>query len=707
MLLPCIATAQVSLTDSLRHLIQQTPPDTNRVILLNNLAWELKQQEVRQARRYLQEALALGLRLRYKKGIGQTYNYRGILEEEQKNYAAATEAYEAALTIGKQREDNKTIASLYSRIGEVFIQQTKYIEALRYFQQALELRQAMQDSHRTGYLYYQLSITHYALHNYSEALAYARRYHEHAQLHRLTEATGRAHQQIGRIKHAVRQWAVALEQYRLALQYYEQLDDDRLIATAYLAIGDIQNEQATFLYQQDDYAKAAPLLDQAIQNAIRASSLHRLLADTSNWAMCRNKLGNIYKNKGTYYEQIGLPKDAQKVRKQALDEWYQSLRLNENIGDTTIMIVAYHGISDVKKAQQRYETALQYTQQYAALAQAIGDQAQEQNAYQDLAEIYAAQESYELAYRYRCQYDELRYKRLDALRTRERVQRDSLLSQSHRLPPLSSSALQHTPVPNGEGQRILRQALWWGIIALLSIIGLLLYNYQLRHKNRRIIAHKNAIIEAEQQRSEDLLRHILPAAVATELKQHGQARARHYPDATILVVNFAAIAEVAEVLSPAQLLAELNECFRTFDAIVERYRIEKIKTVGGTYLGVGGAPTINDKHAVDVVHAALDMRAYLRRRAEERRQQGLIPLQMRIGIHTGAVVAGIVGHQKFTYDLWGSTVEIARQMEMESEVDKINISQATYEVVGAYFRCRHRGTSQHQQQGSTKMYFVE
>ncbi len=217
-------------------------------------------------------------------------------------------------------------------------------------------------------------------------------------------------------------------------------------------------------------------------------------------------------------------------------------------------------------------------------------------------------------------------------------------------------------------------------IFLFSGIGVLLLAGGLWNR-LRYTRRSRAAIQREKDRSDDLLHNILPHEVANELKEKGHADARYFDAVTILFTDFKGFTEVSERLSPADLVEELNVCFKVFDRIVDQYRIEKIKTIGDAYMAAGGVPEPRAGAALDTVLAALDMQAFMQQRHVERVHAGLPAFQMRVGIHTGPVVAGIVGTRKFQYDIWGDTVNTAARMESSGEVGRVNISEATYKLV--------------------------
>jgi class 3 adenylate cyclase len=204
--------------------------------------------------------------------------------------------------------------------------------------------------------------------------------------------------------------------------------------------------------------------------------------------------------------------------------------------------------------------------------------------------------------------------------------------------------------------------------------------------------------------TENLLLNILPADVAGELKEKGSAEARFYKDVTVLFTDFKGFTKVSERLTPQQLVDELHQCFKGFDEIVGRYGIEKIKTVGDAYLAAAGLPGPMEDHAHTMVRAALEIRDFM---AARRAVLGEDTFEVRIGIHTGNVVAGIVGVRKFAYDIWGDTVNTAARMEQNSEPGRINISQSTWERVQLDFRCVYRGAVTAKNKGELNMYFVE
>ena len=237
-----------------------------------------------------------------------------------------------------------------------------------------------------------------------------------------------------------------------------------------------------------------------------------------------------------------------------------------------------------------------------------------------------------------------------------------------------------------------------GFLLILVIMGF--YN---RYK---YVRRTNKIIKDERDRSQELLLNILPEETARELETDGAAQTRYYENVTVLFTDFKGFSAIAGKLSPQDLVAELNDYFIAFDEIVEKHNLEKIKTIGDAYMCAGGIPTANDTHPLDAVEAALEMQEFMKKRIEERKQKGLVAWELRIGIHTGPIVAGVVGKKKYAYDIWGDTVNVASRMESSGEPGKVNISSSTFERIKSVYDCHHRGKISAKNIGEVDMYFV-
>lgn len=247
-----------------------------------------------------------------------------------------------------------------------------------------------------------------------------------------------------------------------------------------------------------------------------------------------------------------------------------------------------------------------------------------------------------------------------------------------------------------------------GIVGILVMLALLLFTrFRAKRKLAKSLEETNKQIESERKRSDDLLLNILPAPIATELKEKGKAQARQYSEATVLFSDFINFTNIAEQLTPDELVLELDDCFKAFDFIIQKYTdIEKIKTIGDAYMCASG---LEDRKILpdNLVRAALEMQAFLQEHKQERQRLGKPYFEARIGIHTGPVVAGVVGVKKFAYDIWGDTVNIAARVESNGEAGRVNISETTYRLIKYSFDCLYRGKVEAKNKGLIDMYFVE
>lgn len=241
-------------------------------------------------------------------------------------------------------------------------------------------------------------------------------------------------------------------------------------------------------------------------------------------------------------------------------------------------------------------------------------------------------------------------------------------------------------------QKRLRDGFIIGFSIVLGLSVLALY------QKRRIAKEKS--------RSDGLLLNILPAETAEELKSKGSAEAKQFDEVTVMFTDFKNFTLASEKLSAAELVREIHHCYSEFDKIISKYNLEKIKTIGDSYMCAGGLPVPNKTNAEDTVKAALEICEFMKLEKQNHEAEGKPFFEIRIGCHTGPVVAGIVGIKKFAYDIWGDTVNIASRMESSGEAGKVNISGATYELMKDKFHCTYRGEIEAKNKGILKMYFV-
>lgn len=264
---------------------------------------------------------------------------------------------------------------------------------------------------------------------------------------------------------------------------------------------------------------------------------------------------------------------------------------------------------------------------------------------------------------------------------------------------------------------------WFAYCIYILIVGFLVYsivkysNMRLREAKIRLeevvkerteeIIKQKKEIEREKEKAEKLLLNILPFKIAEELKMFGYAKTKTFEMTSVMFSDFKDFTIIAQKLGPQELIEQLNKCFMFFDDVCVRHNIEKIKTVGDSYMCAGGVPIRNKTNPVDIVLAAFEIRDFINKIKKEQSEKGEMLWKVRIGINTGPVISGVVGKKKFAYDIWGDTVNTASRMEQASMPNKINVSENTYFCVMDFFEFTYRGKIPVKHKGDIDMYFVE
>jgi len=477
-----------------------------------------------------------------------------------------------------------------------------------------------------------------------------------------------------------------LQYYQKALEYYqkasvinEKLKDNKKLAYNYGNIGLLyyeldQNEKALEFFQ-----KSIKLQDTVLNKYDYSIALHHL-------ALAYQRLNQ--NNNALIYEK-------------------RAFAIANEINDELGKIASLNGMAAIHSVMGKPNDALEYFEQSEILAQKIGARYYLMKIYEGKANLYANLKDFQKAFDYNQKLNSLKdsiltvekdkaVRKIKEFENDKKQQEIQILTKDSEIQKLSAKR-----------QKIIRNSVSIVGVLILILAILLLHRYRYVRKTRNELADKNKIINHEKDRSDKLLLNILPAETAEELKEKGTSEARYFDMVTVMFTDFKGFTYLAEKMSAQELVAEINHCFKAFDQIISEHNIEKIKTIGDAYMCAGGLPVTNTTNPVDVVKAAIRIKHFMEELKIQKKLEGKPYFDLRIGIHTGPVVAGVVGFKKFQYDIWGDTVNIASRMESSGETGKVNISQSTYEKVRHQFTCTYRGKVEAKNKGAIDMYFVE
>ena len=447
--------------------------------------------------------------------------------------------------------------------------------------------------------------------------------------------------------------------YVRAIELLREDDDSFNLATALMNAGDEY-------YKTEQY-------DKALRHFAESGEIFEQLDYEIGKAYNMGNTGMVYAKQG---------KD--ELAKDYMNEAIEILEANEEYYPISEFL---NYISDIYQEQQNFEAATEYANKSLELATKHKLKDQISNANLQLSELMQNSGNYKEALERYIQHDIYQ----DSIINLENVQNMANLEVGKKEAELKVETQKR------KNQRIII----WSTVGILLLTSLLAYGLFRRHK---YVKATNKIIAAEKQRSDDLLLNILPEETAKELKDKGRVEAKKYPSVTVLFTDFKGFTSYAENLSPEKLVKTIDHYFTEFDSIVEKYGLEKIKTIGDAYMAVGGLSFDEKDQAKEMIMAAKEMNAFVTKAKHDDYTDATFDI--RIGINTGAVVAGVVGSKKFAYDIWGDTVNIASRMESCSEAGRINISEDTYNIIKNDFECEYRGKIAVKNRGEMKMYFV-
>jgi class 3 adenylate cyclase/lipopolysaccharide biosynthesis regulator YciM len=589
-----------------------------------------------------------------------------ISPEEALNYA--TQAKELAM----KEKLYKQLAYAYKTIGIVKYNQANYVESLDNYDKALAIFDSLGDRQGIaniltieGSVYFNQADDEKALELNLKSLSVAEQINDTLRI--LTALSN-----IGAVySNKPSTLNKAVDYYLKALPMSESLKNNEAIGTITVNLGEI--------YLSKGYADSALIYFQKSLEAYQGSE---------NIPYTLNDIGKVYQLRKDYQTAI-------KYHQQAFDI-SQKLNAKVDMGQSLL------NLGDTYMSQGNTSEAIDYYKRSEVILKEISNANYDlEKAYKGLAYAYSSIDDFRNAFRYETLFTGVKdslynlgiSKKIQSLQLNFDIQKKQ--SQIDLLK--KDQVLQDLELKK---QTLMKNALMIGL-GLLSLIAVILYrNYRNKIKTNKILDSRNAQIQ-------HLLLNILPEEVAQELQTNGNATPRFYEKASVLFTDFKGFTKLSENLTPWEVVSELNDYFMAFDDIIEKHGLEKIKTIGDSYMCAGGIPTENESHPISIVKAGLEMQEFITGRNNERDIAGRPKWDIRIGINTGPLVAGVVGKKKYAYDIWGSTVNVASRMESNGEPGRVNISSATYELIKDKYQCTHRGKIFAKNIGDIDMYFVD
>lgn len=579
------------------------------------------------------------------------------------------QARELAASIG----DTNGLAFAYKTIGIGYYIQGDYIEALINWQQALKAFESL--GHRLGVanmlnnlgaVYFNEGDNNKAIEYYVESLRVSEEIDDSLRI--VTALVN-----IGAVYIAKKATHdMALDYYERALPFSEALGDYGAIGTSAVNMGQI------YLGKEDDVS-ALFYFTKALE------AYNKSEAGNVPYAML--SIGRVYALRKEFDRAINIQTEALELA-EANNASLEIAQAALSLADT------YVEKGDVKQAIKYYHFAKEKSEE-------IGASYTLQDAYNGLAQTYAETQDYTKAFEYQKLYNNIK----DTLYNAEMDKRIQALTLNFEIEKKQGEIDLLTVDKELKELTIQRQKMQRNAVAITGVLLLLMAAGMLNRY--RYIRKTKKIIEYEKDRSEQLLLNVLPAETAEELKERGSATPKHYDMVSVLFTDFKGFTRIAEKLTPQELVAELDFCFHAFDKIIDKYNIEKIKTIGDAYMCAGGIPVANTSNPIDVVKAGLEIREFMMQLKHKKEMEGEEFWELRIGIHTGSVIAGVVGKNKFAYDIWGDAVNTASRMESSGIPGKVNISGSTYELIKDEFKCTYRGQVHAKNKGEIDMYIVE
>lgn len=572
----------------------------------------------------------------YKKEIASAINNIGIIYYFKEDKEKALDYYNKAVLLFNENGDPKSAAGTYSNMGLIYKSKGNYLKALESYKLALA---------NTAPDYYEL--------------------------------IGAANTNLGNLYRMQNDYIRAIDHFEIGLKNHKLAKNQRGVANTLSSIG-------TVYYEKDEYEKAIEYFNESL-------SIRKELQSKSEIAKSYSSLGNTYSDKGDYQKALEYYNRGLEIAKEIKDEASEGYALNniamiykergefenslKNLKESYAIstkieksnLIAmnlvnfgslYSAMGDYKKSDKWLKDAIEYCEELNALSYM-------QSAYFTLYENSVKEGDYRSALDHYKSMEALgdslksdeTYRKLQQMEFRNEMTADSLED-------IKREAVKDLEIENKQAALDIQKYLIIGIVLVLILISIIAY-----------------VIFKGKKTSDALLQNILPADVAKELKEKGYSDAKEFDKATILFSDFKDFSKICNNLTASELVSEIDYFFKKFDGITEKYGLEKIKTIGDSYMVAGGISKDSTQSVVNTVLAGMEMQEVVKQHVSDKLTNSSDDFEMRVGLHTGPVIAGIVGVKKFQYDLWGETVNTASRMETYGVIGEVNISHNTYELI--------------------------
>lgn len=646
--------------DSLVAKIAVEKNDQRKIRLYTSLFWQYFGINPSGATPFIQEALNFADHTDLPAEEAELYIAAGRIYWRTGNFDGALKLHFEALSIYRQLKSESQITTVLFYIGQDYADQGNYTESLSYIGQAKERYQLQGRLADVAGCYLLFSFVYSKVGNLSEA---ARSNYEALKIfeklddnYYMAVTTSNLADQYVLLK----RYDEAFEYYNKAINVLQHAGDLVNLSGLYLAIGQVYISLKKY--------------DKAEENIYLALETGKKINDPYCKGQASEVLADLYQLRGEFQK--------------ALEYYLEAEKLYRSVSNMEKLALISTTIGNLYTHLKDFDGAKLYYDKTAAILDTFPSLPVLNNYYNGIQRWDSATGNWQNAYFHYRKYIDIR----DSLNNEENSKASVQTIMQYEFDK-KQAALNAEQEKKDIRQKNIRNSIAAGLAGALVFL-IVVY----RQRNR---------ISKARKRSDELLLNILPEEVADELKENGTAKAKHFDEVTVLFTDFKNFTSFSENLSAQELVNEINFCYSAFDKIIDKYGIEKIKTIGDAYMCAGGLPVPNTTNAVDTVGAAMEILDFMLSEKSKREASGKSFFEIRIGCHTGPLVAGIVGIKKFAYDIWGDTVNIASRMESSGAVGRVNISDATYHLVKENFQCIYRGKIEAKNKGEIDMYYVE